>query len=1176
MLRVPRAGSVALPLALILAMLTASFALADQRRASTPAGPGPAVLAPVAWPASTLVVSEVETGGATASDEFAELSNAGPLPVDLNGLEVVYVTSSGSTVTRKAAWTSSLVLEPGRHVLLANAAGIHAPIADATYSGGFAGTGGAVVLRAIGGSPIDAVGWGDATNAFVEGTVAPAPAAGSSLERRPGGQLGNGTDTNDNAADFAIGTPNPQNLSAAPTPGTTPTPEPTSTPIPTPTPTTEPTPTPTTEPTPTPTPNPTPTMEPTPAPTPVPSPSPTPEPTPRSSPTPLPTTAIVDARQMPDDAIVRITGTLTTDLGVIDGGRIGFLQDATAGIAVRLDAALPLMIPAGTTLTVEGTLGSYFSLRLLNIPGSAILVAGEMPVPDALGLATGAAAEAFEGLRLGVTGVVAGAPTELADGLGVTIDDGSGPLRLVVGPVALGGRSIGEGDRIVAEGPLGQRDSSGTGAAGYRLHVTRSGELTVESPPSPGPSQSPSPTPSPTPTPTPSGEPTPSPLPSPTPTPSPSATPTPRPSAMPTPPLSIAAARELPVGRGVAVAGVVTAESGRLGTPPLIAIQDGTAAIVVRLGTDQPRPSRGTWIGVSGTLADPYGQLEIRAVEAIETGGATALPSPTPIDGATLGEPVEARLVRTEGTVDGRPMKAVSGDLAFDLMTAHGRVRVAADASAGLTVTSVVDGERLVVIGIAGQRASRKGAADGYRIWVRDRADVASLGRPGPSSAPNGSPGASPKPGAASAVVTVAAAILRGAGGVAIEGGVTTPSRLLDGTGRRIVVQDRTAAIEVLIPVGTVAPAPGSRVRVTGEVGRAYGAPRIRASAVTRLGSTVVEALELRSAPGAAHVWRLVRVRGDLTDVRRSGERWTAELIVAGIRVPVAGLTGSGIPVAAIVEGRTATITGIVRRPHPSATDRRFAITPRSIADVRIGGAADGSVTDATPASSAAVGAGPVAPGSSAGTIPAVDLSAIPAHAGALVRVGGLVRAVRERGFDLDDGTAVVAIELQGHAADVAGSIVEGDALSVTGRVEAGPMGDAPRILVEDPGGIVLVGGLTDGTGDPPRPSVSPGGMIGGGAGSDPETGVAVGELPTPGAGLLWMTLAFLGVVGLIAVRHLRSRRRLAARVRSRLAAIVATRASAGSGVVLPVAAVTPIAAPRGDWTATAGPGPRP
>jgi hypothetical protein len=103
---------------------------------------GMGVLAAVpAWPPSTLVVSEVQTGGASASDEFVEVANQGSAPVDLTGLEVVYATSSGSTVTRKATWTAATTLDPGRRILLANAAGVYATVADATYSGGFAATG---------------------------------------------------------------------------------------------------------------------------------------------------------------------------------------------------------------------------------------------------------------------------------------------------------------------------------------------------------------------------------------------------------------------------------------------------------------------------------------------------------------------------------------------------------------------------------------------------------------------------------------------------------------------------------------------------------------------------------------------------------------------------------------------------------------------------------------------------------------------------------------------------------------------------------------------------------------------------------------------------------------------------------------------------------------------------
>ena len=107
--------------------------------------------AAVGWPPSDgLVVAEVVTGGASASDEYVELANAGAVPVDLAGLEVAYVTSSGATVTRKAAWTASLLVEPGRRVLLANALGIYAAAADATYSGGLAATGGSIVLRPCG------------------------------------------------------------------------------------------------------------------------------------------------------------------------------------------------------------------------------------------------------------------------------------------------------------------------------------------------------------------------------------------------------------------------------------------------------------------------------------------------------------------------------------------------------------------------------------------------------------------------------------------------------------------------------------------------------------------------------------------------------------------------------------------------------------------------------------------------------------------------------------------------------------------------------------------------------------------------------------------------------------------------------------------------------------------
>ncbi|MGA3030085.1 MAG: lamin tail domain-containing protein [Candidatus Limnocylindrales bacterium] len=184
--------------------------------------------ATTSWPPSDgLVLAEVMTGGASASDEYVEIANSGTAAVDLGSCELVYVTASGSTVTRKALFSAPLPLAPGQHLLVANATGIYGPLADATYSSGLASDGGAVALRHLDGTVIDAVGWGTATNSFVEGSVAPAPPAKSSLERLPGGLAGNTRDTNDNLSDWFIQpNPVPQSLASSPAPGPTASPSP--------------------------------------------------------------------------------------------------------------------------------------------------------------------------------------------------------------------------------------------------------------------------------------------------------------------------------------------------------------------------------------------------------------------------------------------------------------------------------------------------------------------------------------------------------------------------------------------------------------------------------------------------------------------------------------------------------------------------------------------------------------------------------------------------------------------------------------------------------------------------------------------------------------------------------------------------------------------------------------
>ena len=112
MARARRAATAALVLILSFAAMTLG-AQPDPRLASTVGSPQP--LAAVAWPpSSTVLLAEVVTGGASASDEYVELTNGSATTVDLAGLELVYATSSGTTVTRKATWPAARPLEPGQ------------------------------------------------------------------------------------------------------------------------------------------------------------------------------------------------------------------------------------------------------------------------------------------------------------------------------------------------------------------------------------------------------------------------------------------------------------------------------------------------------------------------------------------------------------------------------------------------------------------------------------------------------------------------------------------------------------------------------------------------------------------------------------------------------------------------------------------------------------------------------------------------------------------------------------------------------------------------------------------------------------------------------------------------------------------------------------------------------
>ncbi|TMD31027.1 MAG: hypothetical protein E6I94_03590 [Chloroflexi bacterium] len=296
----------------------------------------------------------------------------------------------------------------------------------------------------------------------------------------------------------------------------------------------------------------------------------------------------------------------------------------------------------------------------------------------------------------------------------------------------------------------------------------------------------------------------------------------------------------------------------------------------------------------------------------------------------------------------------------------------------------------------------------------------------------------------------------------------------------------------------------------------------------------------LRGAPGPAHEWRLTRLEGTLVDVKRTGDRWRAEVEVGSQRVVVAGTPGAGIPPTALVEGRRIVVIGIVRRPYPTATDRRFSVNPRGPADLRLGGPAtapNGSNT--SPAAAGASGQGQASASDGTAAVD-VDLGELGGHVGETVRVGGLIESIDERGFVLDDGTGQGRIALLGEARSYLPLLAQGDPLNAIGVVAV--VAGTAEVRVTDPAGIVRVEALDTSQLDPSTgPRTGPTGEDSSPADSGTHLTTAgglpgIGDAETAGFGTL-LAISLLSAA-ITVLRRRRMRRALAMRITARLATI--------------------------------------
>ena len=178
---------------------------------------------------SGVVVSQVYAGGgnsgATYTNDFVELLNAGSASVDLSGWTIQYATAAGTS------WQPTPLsgsIGPGQYYLVelaSGAAGGALPPADATGTTNLSTSGGKVAL--VSGSAAltcgatagscssvaaveDLVGYGSAASDYEGSGPAPALTSSTAAVRAGGGC----TDTGSNAADFTAGTPSARSSSS--------------------------------------------------------------------------------------------------------------------------------------------------------------------------------------------------------------------------------------------------------------------------------------------------------------------------------------------------------------------------------------------------------------------------------------------------------------------------------------------------------------------------------------------------------------------------------------------------------------------------------------------------------------------------------------------------------------------------------------------------------------------------------------------------------------------------------------------------------------------------------------------------------------------------------------------------------------------------------------------------
>ncbi|HEY5668289.1 MAG TPA: lamin tail domain-containing protein [Candidatus Saccharimonadales bacterium] len=161
---------------------------------------------------SAIIITELQTGAAAASDEFIELYNVSAVPVDVSGWQVRYANAGVAQTTALATLGDSQALViPPKHYLVLHTAGVQlsVDVASQVYAAKLSSADKVVALFRPNAATCnlevqDAVAWGASGGG--EGPALQALTTGDRLVQRYRNAQGGYIDTNNNASDFELKT----------------------------------------------------------------------------------------------------------------------------------------------------------------------------------------------------------------------------------------------------------------------------------------------------------------------------------------------------------------------------------------------------------------------------------------------------------------------------------------------------------------------------------------------------------------------------------------------------------------------------------------------------------------------------------------------------------------------------------------------------------------------------------------------------------------------------------------------------------------------------------------------------------------------------------------------------------------------------------------------------------